>query len=348
MDDHEERGILIENERDALHILPLEILPLQTNGLKRARLIKNARLESVVELFKDKAAGSGQLTIGDLPQEFDWKDGEANPDMIVLRKVSELQSYDVYSLRVALRQHGIVVNDYEALQLSPEMNKQLTSYMTEFTRPLIQQIYGSEKTAEIETFEDVIALFRDPDVKRALENLKLMAETLGIKPDEVPHFIEDYGDIFLSLSYYRRCLDSIQPIVTNFLDSLTDIRGTYSMKNDTSLQNTVDLAERTVNELTLLVSTRFESFEAGSKKLWENLSAESFRSLKKLIESYHVSLGGVLCALCVKMDAWHRLFPARGSGGPQRRAEFIMTEMRQGLDRMRQFANREAFRIDPI
>ena len=98
-------SILIENERDALHILPLEILPLKTTGLKRARMIKNARLKSVVEVFKDENSGSGQLEVEDLPQEFSWNDTGTNPDMILIRKVASMPSYFFAPDRFASNQH---------------------------------------------------------------------------------------------------------------------------------------------------------------------------------------------------------------------------------------------------
>lgn len=335
MSGDEAESILIKNERDAMHILPLEILPLQTPGLKRARMIKNAQLDSVIELFKDASAGSGQLDVRDLPNEFDWDDANNHPDMIILRKAAALPSYDVFSLRVALRQVGIKVNDEEALKLSPEMNKELTAYMTDFTRPLIVQIYGKDDGMKIETFEDVIALFRDPDVKTALEKLKMMAEKLGIKPEEVPAFIEDYGDIFLSLSYYRRCLDSVSPIIEDFLDSMPELRKNYSLQHDQSLQKTVNMMDSRISKLTAQVRKRFQEFENGTKNMWDDISAEKFRKLQAVIKSHHRTLGGTLCSLSVKMDAWHQLFPRRTSGGPQKRAEFIMLHMRQGMDKMR-------------
>ncbi|MBO6519106.1 MAG: hypothetical protein JJ900_13825 [Rhodospirillales bacterium] len=335
MNGDEPRSILIENERDSLHILPLEILALQTPGLRRARMIKNAALNSVIELFQDASAGSGQLDVRDLPNEFDWDEGNNHPDMIILRKVAALPSYDVYSLRVALRQLGIAVNDNEALKLSPEMNAELTTYMTDFTRPLIVQIYGKEDDVQIETFEDVIELFRDPDVKMALEKLKTMADKLGIKPDEVPTFIEDYGDIFLSLSYYRRCLDSISPIIEDFLDSLPELRKSHTLQSDQGLQETVNMMDSRISKVTAQLRRRFDEFENGTKNMWDDISAEKFRKLQQQIKSHHVSLGGVLCALSVKMDAWHQLFPRRAVGGPQKRGEFIMLHMRQGMDKMR-------------
>ena len=50
-------------DRDALHILPLSMIPLETPGLKRARIVKDARYESTVELFKGKDTGKGQVKV---------------------------------------------------------------------------------------------------------------------------------------------------------------------------------------------------------------------------------------------------------------------------------------------
>ena len=46
-------------DRDSLHILPLSMIPRETRGLQRARMIKNNRLESMVELFEGEEIGSG-------------------------------------------------------------------------------------------------------------------------------------------------------------------------------------------------------------------------------------------------------------------------------------------------
>ena len=331
-DDH--KSILIENERDSLHILPMKILPLSTPNLKHARMIKNARLDSVIELFRNDQSGSGQLQINDLPNEFDWDKPNSNPDMQMIQKIGRMPSYDVFSLRIELRKLDISVDDYEDLKLSPEMGKKLTTYMTGFTRPLVSQIYGKDDV-EIETFDDVIKLFRDPDVKKALERLNLMADKLGIKVEELPRFLEDYGDIFMSLSYYRRCMDLVSPIVSDFLFAIPDLRKNFTLKGDVSLQRTLDMLEKKVFMLDQQIKERFESFDLETQDMWDNLSAEKFRNLQQIIKSYHTTLGGVLCSLNVKMDAWNRLFPHRNAGGPQRRAEFIMTEMRQGMDKIK-------------
>ena len=141
MDD--EDGIsLLDKERDALHILPLCMLPFKTTALRRARLIKNTNLKSVVELFAAEGSGSGQLDVREVSKQFDWPDGHSNPDMVLLRKLEPLPSFDVYSLRILLRQHGIAVDSQESLKLSEAKTRELSEYMTEFTHPLIKQVYG--------------------------------------------------------------------------------------------------------------------------------------------------------------------------------------------------------------
>ena len=325
-----------DTDRDSLHILPLTVLPLETSALNRARLIKNVRLNSVIELFADKDTGSGQIEIEDLPHQFNWNMSDPPADMIIMRKVGALPSYDVYSLRISLREMGITINDYDTLKLSDAMNKELTSYMTEFTRPLIVQIYGNDDDISIESFEDVINLFRAPDIKKALEKIQIMADKLKIKPEEIPRFMEDYGDIFLSLSYYRRCLDAIEPIITEFLEAMNGLRDNYQFKADQNLRGTMETMEATINGLMAAITGRFENFERGTKHMWDDISAERFRKVEQLISSYHTTIGGVLCSLSVKMDAWIKLFPTPASGGPGKRAEFIMSEMKQGMENIQE------------
>ena len=320
-------------DRDSLHVLPLADLPMQTPGLKHARLIKNVRLESVVEVFKDATAGSGQLGIEDLSHEFGWKITEPPPDLLMLRQLGMLPSYDVYSLRVSLRDQGIEVNSVEALKLTEEKGVELTEYMKDFTRPLISQIYA-EDDVTITDFDDVIKLFRDPDIEKALEKIKMMAEKLDIRPKEIPKFMEDYGDIFLSLSYYRQCLDSLQPVIHGFLEAVHELRGNFQLKHDIGLMQACDLIESTINSRVSGIVNRFENFEKDTKHMWDEISAERFRRVEQVISSYHTTIGGVLCALSVKMDAWARLFPDPKMGGPGKKAEFIMGEMKQGITRI--------------
>ena len=320
-------------DRDALHILPLSIIPFQSPSLKRARLIKNVRLESVVEFFRGKKTGSGQLDIDDVGMEFGWN--RSHPDKAVLDKLGGLNSYDVYSLRILLRTHGIEIENHEDLRLSESKNQELTGYMKDFTNPLIVKIYGGDD-GTIKEFGDVIGLFKNPDPEKAREKLKIMADKLEIGLDQVPTFLEDYGDIFLSLAYYRQCLDDMEPTVGDFLNSVDDIQSNFQLKGDRLLMETCTRMRSTINGRMADITGRFESFDLSTRDMWNDLTAERFREVEAMIRSYHTTIGGVLCSLSVKMRAWERLFPKKGSGGPARRAEFIQSDMKQGIEKIRE------------
>lgn len=328
-----EEDLIRDVDRDALHILPLSIIPLKTPPLTRARMIKNVRLESVVEFFDDTEAGSGQIDIEDIPRAFGWPDLPVHPDLMVLRKLALLPSFDMYSLRILLRQHGIPVNDYGALRLSQRKNEELTEYMTAFTRPLIMHIYGDGDVA-VQRFEDLIGLFRDPDIKKALAKLRIMAARLEIGVEEVPRFLEDYGDVFLSLSYYRQAMESIQPTVGEFQHALEQLQENFQLRQDVNLMQTCTYLSKVVNVVMSRLAGRFDAFDRNTDDLWRKVSAERFRRIQDNITSYHTTIGGVLCGLTIKMTAWQRAFPGKESGGPVKRANFVFTQMRPGFDKL--------------
>ncbi len=322
-------------DRDSLHTLPLCILPLATTSLKHARLIKNARLESVVEFFEGKHTGSGQLDIDAVPLALDWPETPPHPDLVMLRKLAQLNSFDCYSLRILFRQLEIEVNDVEALKLSESKLQELSKYMTGFTRPLVIEIYGGIDDS-IQSFDDIVELFKHADGKKAREKLQTMADKLGIKVNDLPKFLEDYGDIYLSLSYYRQCLELIVPIIDGFVDSLDDIRNNFQFKDNVNLMKTCDMMESTIKRLKTTIADRLETFERETRDLWDDISAERFEKVADLIRGYHTFIGGVLCALSVKMGAWSKLFPNRRAGGLAKRTEFILSEMKLGVEKLRE------------
>jgi len=150
----------------------------------------------------------------------------------------------------------------------------------------------------------------------------------------IPKFLEDYADIFMSLSYYKQCLDQLLPGVQSFLFTLKDIRGNHQLRYDVNLMKTCDFTENVINGTLANVTGRLESFNKSTADMWRNLSAERFRKIEQLILSYHTVIGGVLCALSVKINAWTKNFPRPDAAGPVRRAAFIMSDMRQGIDRI--------------
>lgn len=332
------RSLVSEGEtddRDTLHTLALSTMPLVKDTLKRSRLIKNSRLDSVIEMYRDKEVGSGQIEVEKLPKQY-TPEALPSEDFNLLRMLSLMPSYDVYSLRVTLRAAGIKVSDQAALQLSPAKTKELSAYMTNFTRPLLLQVYGEEGT-KIESFEDVVALFRDPDLQKARQKLSLLASKLGLDIMGIPKFLEDYADIFMSLSYYKQRLDAVTPCVHELFTSLGDLNKSYQMRTNQQLMAACKDIENTFTALLTSVTGRLESFDRHTRDMWDNLSAERFRKIESVIKNFHTMMGAILCALTVKLDAWKRLFPVPNAGAPGRRADFILGEMCHGMRKIREF-----------
>lgn len=324
---------LRDEDRDALYILPLSIIPLKLPALRRARLIKNVRLEGVVEFFADPQTGSGQVDIKDLPMVFGWPDGQANPDFKLLKRLADLPSYDVYSLRILLRDMNIPISNARGLSLSESKIASLDAYMSKFTRPLVAKVFGGK---EIETggAEDLVRMFREAGSAQVRDNLLTIAKTLGIDVMDLPRFLEDCGDIFLALSYYRQCLDEIEPAVGGLLDSIHDIRANRLLSENSSVMETCDKIESTIGGQMASVGGRVEKFDRVTNALWADVSAQRFREVKEMIQSYHTAVGGVLCALTVKIKAWAAQFPNPESVGAKRRADFLMSDMKQGIEKI--------------
>jgi hypothetical protein len=327
-------GVITDEDRDSLHILPLAMVELQTSSIRNTRLIKNAQLDTVIEMFEGRHTGSGQLDLNGLRREMNWNN-PTHPDVMLLHKLFQLPSFDVYSLRILFRANNIPIRSQSALTLSDAKKKELSSYMTKFTRPLIREIYQTEDV-KLDTFDDILGVFRNPDIKKVQERLRIMSESLGIEISEIPNFLEDYGDTFLSLSYYRRCLDQIVPTMDSFLESLRQFKTNYQLANDQRLLQTCEYMETTINALLTTTTGRLENFEQSTSKLMSNVSAEGFRRIESLIKQYQVGIGAILCGLSVKMDAWARQFPNAQAGGLLRRAEFVMSSMRPGLNHIKQ------------
>lgn len=321
-------------DMDSLHILPLSLIPFDTPGLRRARLIKNSHLDSVIELYRDNASGSGQLAPSELSKVFNWKGTGGYEDQRVIDSLSQLNSYDVYCLRIDLRRLGIEINDLDELQLSDAKRQELTSYMRSFTSPLLKEVYGTAD-ADIQDIDQLLAMFTNPDKETAIKNLRKLADSLDIDVEGVPLFLEEYGDIFLSLAYYRKCLDDLVPIIMEFIEAMHELKDNYQMRRDIALMKTCAFMEERLTDILASIAGRFESFETHSQSMWDNLSASEFHRVRTLIENHHSTVGGVLCGMSVKMDLWQNKIGGAGSG-PLQRAEFIMSHMKSGMDKIKQ------------
>lgn len=317
---------------DSLHTLPLSIMPLQSPGLRKATMIKNARLESVIELFRDTEAGSGQIGLADLPSYFENQDFRLVHDMAILEVVAGLQSFDVFSLRTELRRLDVGFEEFGALALSATKQAELTDFMADFTRPLIARIFGDGK-AEVDDLSGIVGMLVNPDRGTVINGLKALARELDISITEVPIFLKHYGDVFLSLSYFRQCLARLSDEIPEFLYWMEDIRDTTQVQSDPSVLNLMDGVHRDLTQISGAINERFDLFDEFSKTFWDDVSPESFRMFGAAVTAQHVGIGAMLCGLTVKMMLWRERFPNR-AGLPTRRIEFLSSEILPGLERI--------------
>ncbi len=126
---------------DSLSVLPLAILPLDSQALRRVRMVKDSKLQSAIEMFSGESVGNGLIYPSSLRETFPSITIE---DYGMLMAVAELHSFDVYSLRISLRNIGIEVDSQQYLCLSDEKQRELQDYIRSFTERLIRQIYGSD------------------------------------------------------------------------------------------------------------------------------------------------------------------------------------------------------------
>ncbi len=323
---------ILDEDRDSLHTFPIVMLPLKTNVFRRARMVKNSRLESAIEFFAGNGCGRGQIDVNNVGKFLGLEQVPPHPDVQLLHTVSTLSSFDVYSLRILLRAKGISIADGSALMLSAAKMASLSSYMANFTRPLVAEIFGRDTVGT--QFKDIVGLFRADNAEAVRERLAKMAGRLGIPVDSIPKFLEDYGDIFMSLSYYRQCLDHLLPQVQNFMEGISMVRSSHQLAQDRSLMEVVAVTEATINGMMSSVTGKIESFERSTNDMWRDLTAERYRKIETLVSRYHTSIGGALCAMSVKMSAWTSQFP-NATGGVGRRAAFIMSDMRQGIEHLK-------------
>jgi len=320
-----------ESDIDSMYVLPLNIIPLETPSLRRARLIKNIRLETVVELFSSAEGGSGQVPVNEVGKVMDWPRTGMHPDETKLSALSSLHSYDVYSLRIQLRKLKIKCDPPEALTLSDKKHGELMKFMNDFTQPLLHKIYDSNDSG-VESMDQLVSQFSSPDQNEALKNLKLMADKLQIQLQEVPRFLEEYADIYMSIAYGRDCLNSLIPRIVEFGESMEEFRENYELSKDKRLMRSIDFINDTLTDVTASVVTRFESFDRASETMWDNITADSFAKVKDMVRGHHVLVGTILCGLTVKMNGWQEVVDARR--GLLRRADFVRSDMMQGMEKI--------------
>ncbi len=319
---------------DSLYILPLRMLPLKSNLFRRAKMIKDYRLETSIEVFSNEETGSGRIYLDEIePENFTESDPEVRDDFTLLTKLGRLQSFDVYSLRMTLRELEIPVRSESYLSLSHEKKDELNERMNVFTQPLLREVYGQSDLQAAEA-QDLIKMISDPDVNVALGRLRALSDLLAIELNDIPTFLEDFSDIYLSLAYYQQCVGEIGYQIDDFRDELREIQDNWQLKQNHRLMKTCEAIDKTLTRFDDGVQQRFDAFNANTDKMWENVSAERFRKIEAVIKAHHTTIGGLLCGVGTKMQAWRKMFPDTRTGGPVARADALMSLIVPGMEKI--------------
>ena len=322
----------LEFEKDALHILPLSILPLQTPALREARMLKNVRFESMIEIFNDSEGGSGQVEPSRLARMFDWPEGARHPDGILIAKLSLLQSFDIYSLRIQLRSFQIEVENIDHLRLSPKRRRELDTYLDAFTKPLYDMLQ-TEDGSDIIDLDDLANSLNRANRAAVLSNLTDMSKRLDIVLPKLPGFLTDFGDVFLSLAYFKDHFDRLLPKIAALLARLLALRDDPACKTNPALLSSVDKVCSDTAAIMSRIAKRMNEFDEHTANMWDNIGEEAFRKVKVLIESNHGAIGGMLCGLHIILQGYQERFP-NGPRQPQELADYVSAYIEPATDRI--------------
>lgn len=325
--------LVTDYDRDSIHTLPLAYIPTKTEGLRRARMIKNVRLENKIELYREAGAGSAQIDVEEVPDFFQAAEENLVEDMQMLKALEGLKSFDVYSLRRSLRAVGIRVEEQDAFRLSDAKAKELFPFMQNLTRPLIGYIYGSSDDVDLTDPTTLFEMVANPNSEAAIYRLKSLAEALGSNLTNLPSMLEDFGDTFMSLSYYKGYFQYVVPRIEELIEWMTDVRDNSYLRNDQRLVKKFNQVEGLLGFISKSVALRFDNFDAKSVIKWDEITVEEYKEVQELIKAHQETFGEVLCGITVKIYEWENAFPTRG-GSPDKRSEFITAEIAPGLDEL--------------
>lgn len=325
-------SLVTDYDRDSIHTLPLGAVPLNDAGLAKARLIRNVRLETRIELYREAGMGSAQITVDEIPDFFSGDNESLTADMAMLRKLEKLHSFDCYSLRRGLREAGLDVNAMEALSLSSAKKRELFPFMRNLTRPMLRYIYGG-KHLDVNDTQSLMDLIAAPDKRAVKSRLMGMATALDTTIEGLPDLLEDFGDVFMSLSYYRSYFVYVVPKLDMLIEWMREVSGNSMIRNDKRMQQSFKGIEQVLTFISKNVARRFNQFDKNIVIDWDVVTVDTFNMVRTLITKHHASMAEVLCGLTVKIYEWENAFPNRG-GSPDRRADFLISEIKPGLDQL--------------
>lgn len=115
---------------------------------------------------------------------------------------------------------------------------------------------------------------------------------------------------------------------------LGEMSQNWQLRQDAYTIETITRVQTEINDLLTSVTSRFEAFRQHSDDMWNDIDAEKFKQTKRQVVTAQETVGGVLCGLGIKLNAWKERFPNGDAGGPVARSEMMFSEIVPGLDKL--------------
>ncbi|MBL8643772.1 MAG: hypothetical protein JNK21_07550 [Rhodospirillaceae bacterium] len=326
------------DDRDTLHSIKLSTLPVSHAALRKARMIKNCRLQSVIELYRDQNSGSGQIAVDQLDVALGIP-SSGHPDLVLLRGVALLPAFDAFSVRLLLREMGATPEQLSAIGVSPEKQRQLDKFMETFTLPLLRYVYGRQDVGQA-GMQQLFAMFRNPDVALAQSHLTRLASKVRIPVAGIPGFLENYSDTFLAIAFYQQSYQDLVAVIASFLEAVRDVAAQIKFKHNQVVKNVCEEIEQTFRHVMKAIGTRLSAAERLAAALWADDVTAPFQVFQGKLREFQVLIGMLLCSLAAKVDAWRAAFPNAKVGSTQARAQMISADIAYGMPALRQAANK--------
>jgi len=126
-------------------------------------------------------------------------------------------------------------------------------------------------------------------------------------------------------------MDYLQPAIADVDQAIDEILKHNQLKHDHQIIGICTRLQKKVRNLNRVVAERLRIFSQCTEEIWENINESSFQEFKQLVEDNYAAIGAILCTLPVAMDSWLEKFTNDLSGESVKRAEFIPSDIRQGL-----------------
>jgi hypothetical protein len=208
-------------------------------------------------------------------------------------------------------------------------------YALEFIRPMIANVFGADRgTASEADSDELLRLFREPDVDAVRARLHQLADKTGIPVAEVPEFLSKYNDLFVAAGFYRQTFDGVRPEAGRFqawLEEMKRLPDDVLTRRD---RESLDKAAEAAAFITGSIAERLDEIMAGFHGFWENMNRRSLEHLRRQVEDADAATGEILFGFAAKLRAWSNAFPHGAARNGAARVNYLRV-MLPGLQRLR-------------